>query len=899
MSFIDKTVSDLLQKKLDFSKTHLILPNKRPIIFFRECFANKGYNGFLPTFITIEDFFLAQSSLTKIEAVPLWLEAFEVQKKFVNPDEKLEDFLKWIPTILNDFNEMDIHAQNTLKVLQHLASIERIENWGANLHSETEEKLFYKNVKFWQNNIILYQELVKHLKNKGFGTKGMIEKEIFENLEKIKLAKDETFIFAGLNSLTPKEERLIKHIALHAQTLLYWDMDEYYVKNPNQEAGDFFRKYQKWQYYQNKEPQWISNEFSKPKNINIVGVSQEVSQAKYAGNLLKSLSQEDLQNTALVLCDETLLPAVMESIPENIDKLNITMGFLLKNTVLAAFFKQVFRLHVFQEKNKSKGFYYQDVINVLENPLTKNSDAFLLSQFIEEIKEKNIVFITDSLIYEKLSAWEMFFIFKNYDHPADLIHKLQKLCFDKFWQTDDSQPILKETLLSFKELFDVFIHQLNDNKEINSFSLLQVLYQNLLNNERISFIGEPLEGLQILGLLETRLLSFKNVIMLSVNEGTIPVGRNENSFVPFDVKKNFEINTFLENDAVYAYHFYRLLQHAENIQLIYNNFTEGLHSGEKSRFISQLEFESQHPVNERIAYFSGQIQKQQDFTIEKTPAVMKEIHRWLAGKISPTHLTNYHYNPIGFYFQRVIGFKMQQDIEEEISLLNYGNLIHHTLEALYQPLKNSVLSEKKLKELLKSYPSHLEDYIKKNLNSELFKQGQNYLQKLLAEKTVEKIIRRDLEDIKGGNEIFLRDIEREIESSVVIENIGNVRLKGFIDRWDVFNGIDRVIDYKTSTVGTLNFPPPKSPLQESKDFKFFIQLVFYAYMVLNENQADRVMTGIWNFKKPFRGMEPLKYEKNEIFDLPQMPELFKNVTEIIQEIANPEIPFVEKDYKRF
>ena len=412
-------------------------------------------------------------------------------------------------------------------------------------------------------------------------------------------------------------------------------------------------------------------------------------------------------------------------------------------------------------------------------------------------------------------------------------------------------------------------------------------------------MGEPLEGLQILGLLETRLLSFKNVIMLSVNEEIIPAGRVENSFVPFDVKKNFEINTFVENDAVYAYHFYRLLQHAENAWLIYNNFTEGLHSGEKSRFISQLELESKHPVNEHIAYFSGQIQKQRDFTIEKTPAVMQEIHRWLAGKISPTHLTAYHYNPLSFYFQRIVGLRKQQEIEEEISPLNYGNLIHHTLEALYKPLKNSVLSEKNLEEMLKSYPSHLENYIKNNLNSELFKQGQNYLQKLLAEKTVEKIIRHDLAEVKNGNEIFLKDIERELESDVFIENIGKVQLKGFIDRWDVFNGIDRVIDYKTSPVDSLNFSLPKAPLRENKNFKFFIQLVFYAYLILHENQADTVKTGIWSFRKPFRGMETLKYDKNDIFDLPQTYELFQSVAELIQEIANPDVPFVEKIHERF
>ncbi|MDR1876643.1 MAG: PD-(D/E)XK nuclease family protein, partial [Flavobacteriaceae bacterium] len=886
--------NDLLDKDYDLSKVHLILPGRRPVVFFKKYFIDKGYDGFMPVFSTIEDFVLRYSGLVKIENIPLWFEAFQIQKKYINPQEKLEDFLKWIPTLLKDFNDIDTFAENPLKVLEHLASIERIENWGETLDSRNNEKLFYKNSKFWKNNLVLYKELTASLKKKGTGTQGMILSSVMDNLNNINIPEDEIFAFVGLNAITPKEEKLIKHFISHSQTLLYWDSDVYYMKDKNQEAGHFLRSHSKWGYYANRDFQWVENSFSQPKKINVVSTSQEVAQAKYVGTILKNLTEEELQQTALVLCDETILPSIMESLPESVKRINITMGYPLKNSLLASFFKQVFQLHIFREKNKSGGFYFQDVLDILQNSLIGYVPS--VSAFITDIKNNNRVFIPDALIYERLNSWEMLFVFESYRNPLELIQKLYKFCANKFWEPDHEEPILRENYLKFKNLFSLLFSQLSqDASSIDSFSLLYTFYQHILINEKIDFIGEPLEGLQLMGMLETRLLSFKNIIMTGVNEGILPAGKSDNSFIPFDVKKNYDINTFLENDAIYAYHFYRLLQHAENITLLYNNFTEGINSGEKSRFISQLEFESDHKINEIVASYSGDLERSGEFSIEKTPALVEAIHQWLKKPVSPTHLTSYQYNPVGFYLQKILRLGGKKEIEEEISPLSYGNLIHHTLESLYSQLKGNILTENDLKVALSNYPIHLEDYIKKELNPDLFERGQNYLQKLLAEKTVEKIILRDLADIKNGNVIFLKDIEKKLTSTVDIQGIGIVQLKGFVDRWDIFNGQNRIIDYKTSSVSSLKFKSEKlNNIREDKNFKFFIQLVFYAYMILNEKLAEPVQVGIWSFKKPFRGLELLHFDGVNLFSESQVSELFEEVIKMIREIANPEIPFVEK-----
>lgn len=894
MNFIENVINALLDKNLDLSKTNLILPGKRPIIFFKKYFAEQKYNGFIPAFFTIEDFISKYSDLIQIENIPLWFEAYKIQKEYINPEEKFEDFLKWIPTLLNDFNDIETFSDHPLKIIEHLSSIERIENWGESLNSQHQDKLFFKNIKFWENNLILYKKLTQSLKEKGLGTKGMLITSVVENLKTISIPQKETFVFVGFNALTPKEEKIIKYFISNFNTFLYWDADNYYLNNPTQEAGYFLRNYLKWNYYASRDFQWIQNNFKEPKIINVISTSQEVTQAKYAGNLLNTFSKKELKNTALILCDETILPSVIESLPKNIQKVNITMGYSLKNSLLASFFKQIFQLHIFKEKNNSKGFYFEDVINILTHSII-NSDP-IISNFVNEIKQSNRVFISDSLIYNQLSNLNIFFIFKEYSSPIHLLIKLKEFCEIMHEETKETEPILKENFLRFKNIFSQLIFQLGENPIIDSFSVLQTFYHHVLNNEKIDFIGEPLEGLQLMGLLESRLLSFKNIIMLGVNEGILPAGKTDNSFIPFDVKKNYNINTYLENDAIYAYHFYRLLQHAENITLLYNNYTEGINSGEKSRFISQLQFESGYQINEIVATYSGNLQKNKKLSIIKTPVLMKAINEWLQEPISPTHLTNYHYNPIIFYIQKILHLEKEQEIEEEISPLNYGNLIHHTLESLYSPYKEKQLSIDILEQMLKEYPLKLNAYINQNLNKDLFERGHNYLQKLLAEKTVEKIILRDITDIKNGNTIFIKDIEKRLFSKITLDHIGEIHLKGFVDRWDIFNGQNRIIDYKTSTVNPLKFKYEKiDKIRDNNNYKFFIQLIFYAYMILNEKMSETVKVGIWSFKKPFKGLEILSMDNNDVFTYSEVITLFKNVTSLIEEIANPNIPFSEKD----
>lgn len=893
MTFIENVVNDLLSKNLDFSHTRLVIPGKRPIVFIKQAFEKKQYNGILPEFITIEEFTVHLSELIKTDSIPLWLEAYRVWREHIHPEEKIEDFLKWIPTVLKDFDNIDAYTAEPLKVFEHLTSAERIENWGENMLASEEEKLYKKNIRFWEHNTIFYQLLKAELESKNLGTKGMISQRAVQNISRESWQAEDLFVFIGLNALTPKEEEIIRYLSKNTRTLFYWDSDEYYMKGETQEAGMFLREYKKWSVFDGQGFNWIGSEFSDLKDIKTVSVSQDISMVKYATRLLQNIPDEEISQTAVVLCDESLLPVLMEYLPENIKKVNITMGYPLKNSSISMFFKQVFQLQIFREKNKTAGFYYKDVLHFLEISKNINSVPDNFYELSKEIKTSNKVFLEQEYIVEKLLDWELLFVFKKYENPLELIENLSLFCWDKFYKTSEEFPVLRENFLRFKELFSVLHSQLTVENIVLDFEMLQFFFKNILNNETIDFIGEPLEGLQIMGLLETRLLSFKNLILLGVNEGIIPAGRTENSFIPFDIKRDYHINTFLENDAIYAYHFYQLLQHGKDITLIYNNFTEGLNSGEKSRFISQLEFESPHKIQEFVADYEGKLQSTLPMNIEKTPFVIEKIEHWLKKGIAPTNLTSYIYDPIQFYLQKILNIRESDEVLEEVSNLEYGNLIHNTLERVYRNFEGKYLEAEELEKMQTAYKDYLFEYIKENFNTELFDKGMNYLQKLLAEKTIEKIILRDLEDVQAGHKIFIKALEEEISTQLEIEQLGVIKLHGYVDRWDIYDGTDRIVDYKTSSFNGLKVEGDKlEKIRENKDFKFYIQLIFYAYIMLKGRKTKELKVGIWTFKKPFKGLQTLSISGSDIIDDSKIDLYFSYVSDIIKEIADYKKPFV-------
>ena len=480
---------------------------------------------------------------------------------------------------------------------------------------------------------------------------------------------------------------------------------------------------------------------------------------------------------------------------------------------------------------------------------------------------------------------------------AELLEDLSNFCYQlKFREIDD---ILYENVSLFETTFKILKNHMKDYDFEISIDALEVLMNQLVNSENLDFQGEPLEGLQFMGLLETRLLDFENIILLSVNEGKLPLGNTQNTYLPFDVRRNFGLNTFLENDSIYAYHFYRLLQNAKNIYLLYNALGSGVNTGEKSRFITQMEMESPHKMEHIVIENTSEPILQEPIIIEKTEKVLEKLNEWKDG-ISASHLISYLYNPIDFYLNNILKARETEEIEEELSQRNYGNLVHYALEGLYGEIKGKILKESDIEDLKPKINEAIDSAISELKHQpELYERGMNYIHKSMAAKVIEHILDYDLGLIKAGNSLEIISLENSINAEFLMDENGEkINFIGYIDRIDRLNGVLRVIDFKTAKAKNLSVKPKEEKLEDfmsSADSKQALQLSIYAYMVLHNEKfsVNQLQCGIWSFAEIGKGVQTLKIYDNENIDNENVSICMNSIKNIILEILNPEIPFKE------
>ena len=384
-----------------------------------------------------------------------------------------------------------------------------------------------------------------------------------------------------------------------------------------------------------------------------------------------------------------------------------------------------------------------------------------------------------------------------------------------------------------------------------------------------------------------------------MNEGKLPLGNTQNTYLPFDVRRNFGLNTFLENDSIYAYHFYRLLQNSKNIYLLYNALGSGVNTGEKSRFITQMEMESPHKIEHIVIENTSEPILQEPIIIEKTEKVLEKLNEW-KGRISASHLISYLYNPIDFYLNNILKARETEEIEEELSQRNYGNLVHYALDKLYKGKKGKILKASDIEDLKPEINSAINSAIAKLKHQpELYERGMNYIHKSMAAKVVEHILDYDLGLIKAGNSLEIISLENGINAEFLLDENGEkINFVGYIDRIDRLNGVLRVIDFKTAKAKNLSMKPKEEKLEDfisSADSKQALQLSIYAYMVLHNERfaVNQLQCGIWSFAEIGKGVQTLKIYDDENIDNENVSICMNSIKNIILEILNPEIPFKE------
>ena len=904
MKFLQKIITELINQNADLSGFNIVLPGKRPIVFIKQILREKEYSGFLPNFFTVEDLISDLSGKQPVQGISLWLFAFQIYQE-LHPAEDFSNFLKWFPTLLKDWDDILKFSESDKAVLEYMFDEERIKNWSENL-GDSEDIPRRKFLNFWQKMNVFLPILKQKLTEKNWATSGMIHEAAKNKIEDFAIKTEQKFVFCGFNAFTPVEEKLIKSLLQWDKAQCFFQADSYYFDDEKQEAGKFLRSHKTWKEFTEKRPfHWIENDFAQPKKIKVYEVSGNITQTKVLPEIFKEINDHNLSKTAVVLLDENLLPASLDAM-NAVQYLNITMGFPLKNLAFSNAMKQLFYLQKQLEK-KDSSYYYNDVLSVLEELPNSDIDQQIIANFKLNIEERNIVYISKKQFTEFLSELSYFDIFKKATSINDFLNLLIKFCYElKFRELDD---ILFENITHFEQSFKIIKNQISPYSFEIKMETLEVLINQLVNSESIDFQGEPLQGLQVMGLLETRLLNFENIILLSTNEGKLPLGNSQNTYLPFDVRQHFELHTFLENDSIYAYHFYRLIQDSSNVHLLFNALNSGVNTGEKSRFITQMEIEdSYHQIENIIIENTSDPIQQELIQIPKTPKVLEKLEAWKS-RVSASHLTSYLYNPIDFYLTKILNTRETSEIEEELSQRSYGNLVHYALQNIYEKFIGKKLTAKDLdlsnEEVLEAINGAIEQ-LKHQV--EFYAKGMNFIHKSIAERVVRNVLEYDKNLVENGNSLEILSVEGNFEGIDFYldeAKVDKVSFYGFIDRVDRLNGNLRIIDFKTAKTKNLAISAPKKPEDLEKleqlffrdDYKQAMQLCIYAYSVLKENTipANFVECGIWSFAEVNKGVQNLQIFADQEISLNLLETPMKSIKNLILEILDPDKDFVEEE----
>ena len=916
LSFLDKIAKVLIENYSDkLSHTIVVLPNKRAKIFLIEALKKQvSTNLFSPQIISIEDFVQDIANISAIDPIELLFEFYEVYLSITEKSKRqsFELFANWAKTLLQDFNEIDRYLLEPSHVLSYLKDIEDIKKWGIEVENKTQ--LLENYIDFWKLLPNYYQSLYEHLLKKDFGYQGLIYREAVNNLDSFSNSiKGKQYIFAGFNALNSAEEKIIQHLIAYGQAKIYWDVDHTFLDDSFHDAGLFVRRFKEsWKHYKSNPFEWIVNDFSQSKNIQIIGTPKTIGQAKIAGSILENIINENpnttLDKVAIVLGEENLLVPLLYSLPSTVGTLNITMGYSSMNNPAQILIAKLFKMHTNTLARNAKSYvlYYKEVLDILTHPLVEPYAK--TNALVNIINKNNYTFISHQKLLELNPNPSHLFLllFQKWEKGSvvvlETISSLLQTIKTNLSNENEEEKITKAFVFAIFKVINKLINYYSQHSHIDKIDTLYAIYKQVIDLAEVSFEGEPLSGLQIMGVLESRVLDFETVIITSMNEGKLPAGKSMNSFIPYDVKRELGLPTFKEKDAIYTYHFYHLLQRAKNIYLLYNTESEGLDAGEKSRFITQLEVEKQakHILTHEIYNAVLPETAYQPIVVPKSESVMLRLKEVAEKGFSPSALTSYIRNPIQFYFQKILRISEVQEVEENIALNTLGTIIHETLEALYTPFIGKFLSETDILNCFKLLDDEVLKQFKLVYKEGEIKKGKNLLAFEVAKRNISNFLRFEQENIKNGDAIKILHLEKACERILEHPDLPfPIKIAGKVDRIEERNGIIRIIDYKTGKVEKVNVTLKfwKGLTEDIKNDKI-IQVLAYAFMYENEANGKPIEAGIISFKNLKSGFLPfnLKEVKEEttFIDEEVLSNYIEQLVLILTEILDEEIPFEEK-----
>ena len=901
-TFLDEISKKIISLNYQFEDIKIVVPNKRAISFFKKSLSNNlSKPQFSPEIISIEKFMEEMSGLKKIQRIDLLFHLYEICK--TDNIGEFNEFLRWANTALDDFDEIDFHLLNADDFFEYESSLARIEEWAK---GNSSNDLMKNHSSFFNSLKIYYEKLYKNLMHENKGSLGMIFREAVGNLEIYLQNTNKFHFFVGFNALNKCESQIFQEFLSLRKGEIIWDIDKFLYEDESNSAGKFIRKYfNEWNYLRQKKESFAEKNFELKKKISLVGVPKNVGQSKYAAEISENIYKKSKrEKTVIVLGKETLLTPLLSGFSNNEIKWNVTMGYPISQTSSSDFFDLFFKMHI---NVSSNGFYYKNIHEIITNSWVKEMFQFNKINIIsdmEKLEKTNQILVDSSFFVDQNSQNNLKkLFFKKFKDSKDFINRLLNISdfFISFFGSIDLEKIFLE-LNHFKRIKEIFLQILDKNKidlignDINS---LYKTFKFLIGSEKVNFSTDSSEGIQIMGLLETRLLDFENVIITNVNEGVLPPGKKNHSFISFESRKKFGMFTFLDKDAIYTYHFYRLIQRAKNIFLIYNTKSEGLNSGEKSRFIYQLKFNNlkNHDLKEINLGYDFKKQYSKIDLIKKTEQVEKRLAEISSEGFSPSSLIDYLTDPIEFYYKRILKIRETEKIESKLSYTGRGKIVHKVLEDLYEPYLNKTLRLENFNSMEKRIEGLINEKFKKIYGNSYKKTGSNYIIHEVLKKNIKDFILKEKNLVKDGRTIEIIYLEEDLEKNISIPSLPfPVKFRGQPDRIDKLDGVTRIIDYKTGKILPSNLKLSKiENLFSGTQFASSFQLLsyFYLYSSYLENN-DAVQTGIISFKNLDQYFMPLSlsgFQKNNFIDFSILSLFEKSLIDLIIEIFNRKIPF--------
>ena len=941
-SFLKLVAADLYKHtEGNLAHTAVVFPNKRAGLFFNEYLAQESDSPiWSPAYVSISELFRSLSPWEVGDPVKLVCELYKIFRRETQSTETLDDFYFWGEMLISDFDDADKNRVDTDKLFSNLQDLRNIMDDYTFIDDEQEEAIrqFFQNfsierrtalkerfISLWNVLGNIYKGFRESLASQNIAYEGMMYRHVIEHLDVDKLPY-EKYVFVGFNVLNKVEHTLFTQLKDAGKAVFYWDYDEFYMKENRQavthEAGEFIRRNLR------DFPSPLSGELfknlSKPKEVHYIASSTENAQARYLPQWIRNNLTTPEKETAVVLCNEALLQPVLHSLPAEVKHVNITMGFPLSQTPVYSFLIALLELHTHGFNFKSGRYTFQSVVTLLKHPYTRQltGQAELLEK---ELTRNNRFYPLPGELGKDEFLTRLFTpLSGNLNLCIRLSETLQQVAgiyqanTSGTEDTDAFNQLYRESLFKAYTTINRFRTLIEEDELTVQSETFRRLLVKILSTTNIPFHGEPAIGMQVMGVLETRNLDFRHLVLLSVNEGQLPKSGGDSSFIPYNLRKAFGMTTIEHKIAVYAYYFYRLLQRAERITLMYNTSSDGLNRGEWSRFMLQFLIEWPHPITRQFLEAGQSPQGTSSITVEKTPDVMRRMQSLFdvranpKAKFSPSALNYYLDCPLKFYYRYVAGLSAPDEVSAEIDSATFGSIFHYAAEHIYKDLTThgKVINKEALETLLRNEVK-LQDYVDTAFKKLFFNVPQNEKPEyngvqLINSAVIARYLKQLLQnDLRYAPFTFIAS-EMEVDEPIDIQTPKGViksRIGGIIDRMDSKDGTLRIVDYKTG--GDADTPPHVESLfiPDKKRSNYVFQTFLYAAIMCRKQPTMKIAPALLYIHRaatetysPVIQMGESRKPKEAVEDFSKYEKEYRERLQgLLEEIFNPEKSFTQTE----